>query len=105
MSNAKPCYEVVWPLGKVAFDELPARKQTADLSGKTVAFLWDHAFYGDVMFAVVQEEFAKRFSGVKFVPHQVFGDVHGLNEREIVAAIPEKLLQNKVDLAISGIGA
>jgi hypothetical protein len=42
---------------------------------------------------------------VKFVGYEAFGNFHGARERDVVAALPEKLRAHKADAAIVGIGA
>ena len=105
MAGESAAYDVVWPLGKASFEELPVNSRTADLSNKKVAFLWDWLFRGDEMFPAIQDELSKRFPAMQFVPHTAFGNTHGRNEREVVDAIPEKLREHGVDMVISGIGA
>ena len=98
-------YDVVWPLGRMSFEELPASRRSADLKNKRVAFLWDYAFFGDAMFAAVQQELAQRYPGIQFIPFDAFGNTHGHNEREVIAALQERLREHRVDIAVSGIGA
>ncbi len=38
---SEPVYEVVWPLGRSAYDTRAPNARIADLSGKTVGELWD----------------------------------------------------------------
>src|ERR1043166_3394833 len=95
-------YEVYWPRSprQTNAKSLAARVDT--LEGKTVAQLWDDLFRGDEVFALLEEGLKARFPGVKFVSWREFGNTHGNNEREIVAALPERFKALGVDAAISG---
>jgi hypothetical protein len=56
------------------------------------------------MFPVIEKELAKRYPGIKFVGYDVFGCTHGPEEREVLAALPDKIRENKCDAVISGVG-
>ena len=102
---SEPVYEVVWPLGRSAYATRAPQARIADLSGKTVGELWDYLFRGEEIFPLVREELKARFPGIKFVSYDVFGNVHGPQQRELVAAVPELLKQHGCDAVISAIGA
>jgi hypothetical protein len=95
-------YAVLWPRSprRVALRPLARRLDT--LEGKTVAQLWDFLFRGDEVHALLEEGLKARFPGVRFVSWREFGNTHGNNEREIVAALPERFKALGVDAAISG---
>jgi hypothetical protein len=96
-------YDVVWPCGKstVSAAKLASRLDTLD--GKVVAELWDWIFKGDIMFAAFEAELAKRYRGIRFVSWREFGEVHGANEREVLASLPRKLGEFGVDAVICGV--
>ncbi len=103
--------EVVWPRGKITMENPGFAKRLDTLSGKTVCELWDWRFRGDEMFPVIEKELAKRYPGIKFVSyekfgctHEQFGSTQEAGEREVLAALPDKLKQYKCDAAISGVG-
>ncbi|HEY7591539.1 MAG TPA: hypothetical protein VH969_00170 [Actinophytocola sp.] len=101
-------YEVLWPLGRrggLPPGELAPRP--ADLTGKRVAFVWDHVFSGDRMFARFEAVASKRFAGMSFVPHPEFGNVHGTTaeEHDAVEKLPERLREHDIDVAVVGVGA
>jgi hypothetical protein len=98
-------FEIVWPSGRTAYAELPVGERPSDLSGRTVGFLWDWFFRGDQLWALVKEELARRFPGMRFVDHEVFGNTHGRDDRAVLEALAERLRANNVDAVISGIGA
>ena len=97
-------YEVVWPRGKMTEAVGKLAKRLDTLEGKVVAELWDWIFKGDVIFDVFEDELAKRYPGIKFVSWKEFGEIHGANEHEVLAALPEKLKQFNVDAVICGVG-
>jgi hypothetical protein len=74
------------------------------LDGKTVAQLWDYVFRGDEVFEFLEQGLKARFPGVRFVNWREFGSTHGSDEREVVAALPQRLRERGVDAVISGMG-
>ncbi|MES3022848.1 MAG: hypothetical protein V4857_14825 [Pseudomonadota bacterium] len=96
--------KVVWPRARWARTGARLAKRLESLEGKVVAQLWDLVFKGDKMYAVWEEELAKRFPGITFISWREFGEIHGANEHEILAQLPEKLKQFKVDAVICGVG-
>ena len=97
-------YEVLWPSGRrtEAGGKLAQRLDT--LEGKVVCELWDWIFKGDVIFEVFERELAKRYPGIQFVSWREFGEVHGANEHEVLAALPQKLKEFNCDAVICGVG-
>ena len=103
--SGEPVYRVQWPLARI---EVKAANQTrglTDLSGKTVAELWDQIFRGDIAYQQLREHLRQRFPGIRFVEHTQFGNIHGPKQREILEGLPDKLRAAGVDAVISGIGA
>ena len=94
-------YEVVWPSGerKQAMRPLAGRLDT--LNGKTVAQLWDYLFAGDEVFAALEEKLAEQYPDVKWVSWREFGSTHAVNEKELLASLPQRFKELGVDAAIS----
>lgn len=97
-------YDVVWPGGKCTIKNFAPAKRLDDLNGKVVAELWSYTFKGDVLFEAFEEALQERYPDIKFVNYAEFGEIHGANEREVLAALPEKLKAFGVDAAICGVG-
>ena len=97
-------YEVVLPRGKRTTETVRLAKRLDTLEGKTVGALWDWIFRGDQMFPVIEKELAKRYPNSKFVGYEVFDSIHGAEETKVLAALPDKLKQNKCDAVICGVG-
>ncbi len=97
-------YDVLWPRGErnVKMSALAPRLST--LAGKKIALLWDYIFKGDIVMNELAEGLKERFPGVQFVHWDEFGNIHGQNEREIIAGLGAKLKSMKVDAALSGMG-
>ncbi len=53
----------------------------------------------------MRERLSARFPGIRFVNYDVFGNVHGPQQRELVADVPKLLQQHGCDAVISAIGA
>lgn len=104
-SRPEPNYEVVWPLGRSAFEARAPNARLSDLSGKTIGEFWDYLFHGEHIFPLIRQELSKRFPGIKFVTYDVFGNLHGPKQRELLAKTPELLRRHKVDSVISMLGA
>ena len=94
-------YEVVWPKGERKLKTRPLAKRLDTLNGKTVAQLWDYLFAGDEVFAALEEELAKQYPDVKWVSWRDFGSTHGVNEKELLASLPQRFKELGVDAAIS----
>ncbi|MEY2448697.1 MAG: hypothetical protein QOH79_2173 [Acidimicrobiaceae bacterium] len=97
--------EVLWPGGHSTIGRVDIGTGVEDLAGKTIAFVSDYAFRAEEMFALIEAELASRHHGMRFVPASTFGDVHGHNEPEVIAAMPGKLRAEKVDAVVVGVGA
>ena len=97
-------YEVVWPLGRLAYQILPVKPGPADLKGKTICELSDWAFRAEEVFPVIRESLQKRYPGSKFVEYHLFGNIHSPKEAEVIAALPDLLRKYGCDAVISGVG-
>ncbi|MBI2218672.1 MAG: hypothetical protein HYU51_15395 [Candidatus Rokubacteria bacterium] len=93
---------VLWPRGRKTTQARPLAKRLDTLAGKTVAHLWDHLFRGDEIFPILEEELARRYPGVRFVDYRVFGSTHGGEEHRVIAELPARLREHRVDAVISG---
>lgn len=97
-------YEVYWPRGPRQARIKALAKRLDTLAGKRVAFLWDYLFRGNEIYDTIAESLKQRYPGVNFVNWNEFGNIHGTDERKVVAALPQKLRELGVDAAISGLG-
>jgi hypothetical protein len=102
--EAEPRYDVVWPLGPQIVDDADLAPRPASLDGATIAFLWDWMYQGDRAFPIIQESLERQFPGIRIVGYETFGDIHGPNEQEVVAALPELLRKEDVDAVVVGVG-
>lgn len=100
-----PTYDVLWPLARKPKGAQSTAKGLGDLSGKTVAELWDFIFRGEVIYPAIRELLRARYPGIKFIEYAEFGNTHGPKQREIVAGLADKLRALGADAVISGIGA
>jgi hypothetical protein len=98
-------YEVHWPLARSTGETVAMNPRFAAGGAKRIGFVWDYVFRGDEMFEVLQEELSKRFPGSVFVPYETFGNMHGHDEREVLAALPDILRREELDAVIAGVGA
>ena len=90
------------PARQLALRPLAPRLDT--LAGKTVAQLWDYIFRGDEIFLMLEEALRARYPGVRFVSWREFGSTHGNQEHEVLASLPGKIRELKIDAVISGMG-
>ncbi len=97
-------YEVLWPRSPRQQKVRALARRPETLNGKTIAQVWDYLFKGDQIFELLEEGLKKRFPGVKFVSWKQFGSTAGKDEREVVAALPQRFRELGVDAVISGMG-
>ena len=102
--NEKGVYEVVWPRGKQAVETTRFAERLDTLDGKTIGELWDWVYRGDEIFPTVEKELTKQYTGIKFVSYEVFGSTLGGEAAEVLAALGDKLKENKCDAVMSGVG-
>ncbi len=95
---------VVWPRSAKTIQSKPLAPRLDKLEGKTVAFLWDYLFRGDEIWGIVKAELGARHAGMRFVDHEVFGSTHGEDEHRVLAELPARLKENRVDAVVSGMG-
>ena len=95
-------YEAYWPRGVRQQRTRALAPRLQSLEGKTVAQLWDYLFKGDQVFELLDEGLKARFPGVRFVSWREFGSTHGGEEKEALAALPERFKALGVDAVISG---
>ncbi len=94
-------YAVVWPCGERRMKLRRLAKRLDTLNGKTVAQLWDYLFAGDEIYDELESKLREIYPDVKFVSWREFGSTHGLNEKEILASLPQRFKELGVDAAIS----
>ena len=105
MKEGEALYEAIWPLGKSHWDKRDLTPGLDDLNGKTIAEVWDRVFRGEEIFPAIREAIRKKYPGVNFVAYDEFGDTHGVNQKQVLAELPNHLREKKVDAVISGVGA
>jgi hypothetical protein len=105
VEQREPVFGVVEPVGPQRVDRLTPAAGIPDLRGRRIGYLWDSLFSGDVLYGVISEELAGRHDGITFVGHEVFGDIHGHAEREVIDELPDRLRREGVDAVVAGIGA
>ncbi len=94
-------YEVVWPRAERRLSRRPLARRLETLNGKTIAQLWDYLFAGDEVFATLEEQLRVQYPGVRFVSWREFGSTHAVNEKELLASLPQRFRDLGVDAAIS----
>lgn len=101
---AEPTYEVVWPKSALGVQARRPAPRLDTLAGKRIGFAWDFLFRGDELFPVLADELRRRYPGVEIVDYDEFGNLHGPDELELVAALPGGLTRHRVDAIVSGNG-
>jgi len=95
-------YEVLWPRGSRQVKRKALAPRLSSLDGKTVAQLWDFIFRGNEVFDALEEGLKARYPDIRFVSWREFGNTHGSDERQVVAALPQRMRELGVDAVISG---
>jgi hypothetical protein len=101
MASSSGQYDVVWPCGDRKQKMRPLAKRLDTLNGKTIAQLWDFLFAGDEVFIALEKKIAERYPDVKWVSWREFGSTHAVNEKELLASLPQRFKELGVDAAIS----
>ena len=104
MASMQATYDVVWPLSPRGVQRRRRADRLSGLSGQRVAFLWDYLFRGDELFPILQRELTKRYPDIEIIDYPVFGNLHGGDERERLAQLPDQLRGLHVDAVVSGMG-
>lgn len=102
---SEPEFAVVWPSARSTFPRVALNTRLPDPEGKRIGFIWDHVFRGDEIYELVEAELAKRYPTMTFVPYPEFGNIHGEDEPQVFAALPDRLREEEVDAVIVGVGA
>ncbi len=95
-------YEAYWPRGTRQQKTRALAPRLDTLDGKTVAQLWDYLFKGDEVFALLEEGLKKKYPSMKFVSWRDFGSTHSGDEKDSLAALPQRFKELGVDAVISG---
>ena len=103
-SHSEIHYEVVWPKSPLAVQTRHLAERLDTLKGKRVGFLWDFLFRGHELFPVIEKELQNRFTGIEIVGYDEFGNTHGGDEAEVIAALPNRLRDHRIDAVVSGVG-
>jgi hypothetical protein len=96
-------FDVVWPLARSPGQALKMNPRLRAGEAKRIGFLWDYVFRGDEMFPLLQAGLAEEYPGSSFVHHDRFGNIHGHNESEVLASLPERLRAEKIDAVVVGV--
>jgi len=97
-------YEVVWPKSERMSELRPLAPRLRSLDGVKVAQLWDFLFRGDEVFDALEDALRERFPTIDFVSWREFGNIHGEDEVQILADLPQRFKELGVGAAISGMG-
>jgi hypothetical protein len=62
-------------------------------------------FRGEEIYPLIRQELSRLYPGIRFIDHSVFGNTHGANQADLVAALPDLLKRHGCDAIVSGIGA
>lgn len=98
-------FEVLWPLGPSAVQEVSLPARPGALDGRRLGFIWDWMFRGDEIFMQLERALREMYPSATFASWESFGNVHGKGEEAVLKALPERLRAEKVDAVIVGVGA
>jgi hypothetical protein len=98
-------FEAYWPRAERRMKTKQLAPRPESLDGKRVALLWDYLFRGDDIFDVIEEELRKRFKGISFMGWREVGNIHGSDERQMIAALPARLQAAGVGAVITAVAA
>ncbi len=95
----------MWPLARSTNPVVTLNKHRPEPEGKRIGFVCDHVFRGDEMYAIIGAELVERYPTMTFAPYTAFGNIHGEDEPQVFAALPDRLRAKEVDAVIVGVGA
>ncbi|MCG6203584.1 hypothetical protein LPW26_02935 [Rhodopseudomonas sp. HC1] len=97
-------YQALWPGGTPAVELFSPARRPTDLNGLRFAFVWDYLFRGDEIFAILERTLRAKYPDAVFFGHDLFGNTLGADDHKVLAELPAKLAQHRIDVVISGIG-
>lgn len=97
-------YSVVWPRGRRTEPDGESRfaQRLNTLEGKRIGFLYNFAGQNEI-FEAIEKDAAQRYPSSKFFGSELFGIMHGGDERKVIEALPNKLHELEIDAVITGI--
>ena len=102
--GVEPTFDVVWPRSPRGIQSKAPAARLDSLNGKRVAFLWDYLFRGDELFGVLEQELQRRFPTIEVLGYELFGNLHGADEKERIDRLPDDLRNRGVNAVVSGMG-
>ena len=97
-------YDVVWPRSPLAAARRPLSPRIDGVAGKRIGFMWEYLFGGEELFPALADELRAR--GADVVSYEVFGNLHGPDEAQLVGEIPSGYrCPGGIDAVVSGVGA
>jgi hypothetical protein len=97
-------YDVVTPRPPLGVQVRQTAVRLDTLAGKRIGFVWDYMFRGEEIFPALERALCERFPGLEVVWYDVFGNIHGPDEKVLVAGLPTVMSQHLVDAVIVGNG-
>jgi hypothetical protein len=104
-SELEAKFQVLAPVGDHFTEEFQQADPIPALAGMRIAFLWDMLFSGDFVFDQIAEELSGTYDDITFVGYKTFGDIHGGDEHQVLANLPELFREHRIDAAVVGVGA
>ena len=95
-------YNVVWPRGRGTEGKGRFAERLDSLDGKKIGFLYNFDGQNDILQAI-ERALAERYPKSQFFGSELFGTLHGGNEKEAIEALPGKLKELGVDAVVAGI--
>jgi hypothetical protein len=99
-------YAVLSPTGSkvaVSLESLAPRLDT--LAGARIGFVWDYFGNGDQMYEILNDALGEQQgNGTTLISYEQFGNIHGDDEREVIASLPDRLTEARVNALVVGVG-
>ena len=97
-------YDVVTPRPPLGVQARNTAARLNTLEGKRIGFVWDYMFRGEEIFPALERALRERFPDIEVVGYDTFGNIHGPDEKALIAGLPTVMSQHLVDAVIVGNG-
>ena len=102
-------YDVVYPIGVSPTEVKALAPRLHTLEGKTICELAVEVWKGEAIFSAeldrLEALLPQKYPWLRLIPFRELGITHGVKEKEVVKALPQRLRELGCDAAVSVLGS